>query len=214
MKEKYIKQIIKLLTCSKKRREEIKKQLSADIDGAIDAGESFETVQIRMGEPKEIADGFNQSFSDGEKKAFRRERRRRRILDIVIVILILIPVFWWMIPKNTLLKDSNVFDVDTVQAKAEEVVSLLDESDYDALKEIADDKMAELLNAKEMNQAKSHFGEDWGEFQNFGSPYLIESTQRGQHTAVVQINASYENTSVTYTISFNEDMKLNGLWMK
>ncbi len=214
MKEKYIKQIIKLLTCSKKRREEIKKQLSADIDDAVGAGETFETIQTRMGKPKEIADEFNQSFSDEEKKVFRKERRRRRILDVVVVILILIPVFWWMIPKNTWLKDSKVFDADAVQAKAEEVVSLLDESDYNALKEIADDKMAAILNAKEMNQAKSNFGEDWGEFQNLGSPYLIESTQRGQHTAIVQINASYENTSVTYTISFNEDMKLTGLWMK
>ena len=79
---------------------------------------------------------------------------------------------------------------------------------------MSDEKLAEMMNKEEMDQAKSNFGDDWGEFQNFGEVYLIESTRMGQHSAIAQINASYENTSVTYTLSFNEDMELNGVWMK
>ena len=41
MKEKYIKQIMKQLTCSKQRKEEIRKQLNADIEDALSAGEAF-----------------------------------------------------------------------------------------------------------------------------------------------------------------------------
>ncbi len=49
MKEKYIKQIMKLLTCSKKRKEEIKQQLVSDIDAAVTSGEKEEDVIKRMG---------------------------------------------------------------------------------------------------------------------------------------------------------------------
>ena len=75
MKEKYIKQIMKQLTCSKQRKEEIRKQLNADIEDALSAGEAFEKVRVRMGEPNEIANSLNQDFSEEEKKKYKRERR-------------------------------------------------------------------------------------------------------------------------------------------
>ena len=119
-----------------------------------------------------------------------------------------------MIPKNTWLKDSKIFDEKVVQEQAETAIALLDAGDYEGLKAMSDAKMAELLNEEEMEKAKDQLGEDWGSFQNFGSWYLMETTQRGIHMAVAQMNASYENTSVTYTVTFDENMKMNGLWMK
>ncbi len=214
MKEKYIKQIMKQLTCSKQRKKEIRKQLNADIEDALSAGEAFEKVRVRMGEPNEIANSLNQDFSEEEKKKYKRERRTRRILQILLVIAILIPIFWWVIPKNTWLKDSKIFDEKVVQEQAETAIALLDAGDYEGLKAMSDAKMAELLNEEEMEKAKDQLGEDWGSFQNFGSWYLMETTQGGIHMAVAQMNASYENTSVTYTVTFDENMKMNGLWMK
>lgn len=214
MKEKYIKSIIKQLTCSKSRREEIKKQLTADFDDAVSTGEKDEDIISRMGKAEEIAKDFNQGFSEEEKKIYKKERRKRRALDILVVIVVIAAALWWMLPKNTWLEDSKIFDSDAVQAKAEEVVALLDEGDYDGLKAMAADKLAPMINEDEMENARDNLSEDWGELQNYGSVYLIETTQRGQHSAVVQMTVAYENTSVTYTISFDEDMKLNGLWMK
>lgn len=214
MKEKYIKKIGQQLACSKKRREEIKKELTADIDAAIAAGEKEEDIIARMGKTEEIAKGFNQSFSEEETRMFRKERRRRRLLDILIVIVIIAALFWWMIPKNTWLKDSKRFDEAAVQKQAEEVIRLLDAEDYDGLRVIADSKLAGLINKDEMDTVKENLAEDWGEFQNYGSTYLIESTQRGKHSAVAQMTVAYENTSVTYTISFNEELKLTGLYLK
>lgn len=214
MKENYVKKIGKLLTCGKKRREEIKKELSTDIDAAVAAGEKEEEIIARMGKAEEIAKSFNQSFSEDELKIFRKERRIRRLIDILAVIVVMAVLFWWMIPKNTWLKDSKRFDETAVQKQAEEVVKLLDAGDYAGLRAMADSKMAGLINEEEMETARDNLTEDWGGFQNYGSVYLIESTQRGIHSAVVQMTAAYENTSVTYTISFDEDLKLTGLYMK
>lgn len=214
MKEKYIGKIVKQLTCSKKRKEEIKKQLESDIDEALSTGEQIEGVISRMGEAGEIASAFNQSFSEEEQKQYRKERRNKRFLQIAGVLAVLILLFWWTAPKNTLLSDSKVFDADAVKQKVETIIGYLNEENYPEIQKMSDEKLAEMMNKEEMDQAKSNFGDDWGEFQNFGEVYLIESTRMGQHSAIAQINASYENTSVTYTLSFNEDMELNGVWMK
>lgn len=214
MKVKYIKKIGRLLTCSKKRREEIQKELASDIDAAIAAGEKEEDIIARMGKAEEVAEGFNQSFSKEEIKVFRKERRIRRLIDILVVIVVMAVLFWWMIPKNTWLKDSKRFDEAAVQKQAEAVIELLDGGEYDGLRSMAEGKMAELINEEEMENARDNLAADWGEFQKYGSVYLIETTQRGQHSAVAQMTAVYENISVTYTISFDEDMKLIGLWMK
>lgn len=214
MREKYVKKIGKLLTCSKKRREEIKKELSTDIEAAIAVGEKEEEIIARMGEAEEIAKSFNRSFSDNELKAFRKERRRKRLIDILVVIVIAAILVWWMIPKNTWLRDSERFEEAVVQKQAEEVIKLLDAGDYDELRAMADSKLAGLINEEEMEAVKDNLAEDWGEFRNYGSIYLIESTQRGIHLAVAQMTVAYENTSVTYTLSFNEDLKLTGLYIK
>ncbi len=136
------------------------------------------------------------------------------MIDILVLLVVMAALFWWMIPKNTWLKDSKRFDETAVQKQAEEVVELLDAGDYDGLRAMADSKLAGLINEEEMEAARDNQAEDWGEFLNYGSVYLIESTQRGIHSAVAQMTAAYENTSVTYTISFDEDLKLTGLYMK
>lgn len=214
MKEKYIKQIMKLLTCSKKRKEEIKQQLVSDIDAAVTSGEKEEDVIKRMGTAKKIADAFNQSFSPEEVKAYKKELRKRRALDIVLVMLVIAFGLWWMMPKNKVLEDSDRFQTATVEAQAKEVVQMLDNGDYDGLRKMAVDKLAPMINEEEMEHARDNLAEDWGELLNYGSIYMVESVQRGQHSAVVQMSISYENASVTYTISFDKNMKLNGLWMK
>ena len=43
---------------------------------------------------------------------------------------------------------------------------------------------------------------------------MSEIRQRGQRYAVVQVAVMYENVEVTYTITFDENMKLAGLYMK
>ena len=43
---------------------------------------------------------------------------------------------------------------------------------------------------------------------------MSEIRQNGQRYVVVQVAVTYENVNVTYTITFDENMKLAGLYMK
>lgn len=214
MNEKYVCQIVKKLKCSKSRREEIRKQLMADLPSEAENGETLEEMIGRMGNPEEIAEEFNNSFSDSERKKYRKEKRMKRLTLIGILILALAALIYWALPKSTALESSKVFDKEEVQAKAEQVVYLLDTEDYETLYEESDEKMKSALTKSVIDEAKAAFGADWGAFQAFGNTYLAEVRQMGKRSAVVQVNVSYENVSVTYTISFDEDMNLSGLWMK
>lgn len=55
MNEKaYAKAVAKRLACSKARRDEFVHDLESDISSALAAGEAWEQVEARMGDPREV----------------------------------------------------------------------------------------------------------------------------------------------------------------
>lgn len=208
MNKKYINQIIRKLKCSKKRREEIKRQLISEMDEGLK-----DSVQS-PGNPAEIVEEFNNSFSEEEKKAYKKEKWMKIVGLVLVLFIVLAGIIWWIIPKQIWLEDSKVFDVNAVEAQAEAVVDYFGKDDYESLKEISDDKMREFLNTHDLESDKVLIGEDWGEQESVGKVYMVELTQRGRKSAVVQMHVQYENANVLYTISFNRDMELQGFWMQ
>ncbi|MFR8301077.1 MAG: HAAS signaling domain-containing protein, partial [Gordonibacter urolithinfaciens] len=78
MNEKaYAKAVAKRLACSKARRDEFVHDLESDISSALAAGEAWEQVEARMGDPREVAREFNEGLSEGELAAGRKHRRLR-----------------------------------------------------------------------------------------------------------------------------------------
>lgn len=214
MDEKYIRQIMKRMKCSKSKQGEIKKQFRTDIMAAIENGEAFEEIQKRMGTPAEIAAEFNSNFSESERKKYKKELWIMRLSLVGIILLVLAAGFYWVLPKTIEIEESRIFHKEEVMEKAEYVIGLIEAEDYETLQENANRKLKSSLNKELLDSAKNGLGADWGEFQSFGNSYLAEVRQMGKRFAVIQINASYENASVTYTISFDEDGKLAGLYMK
>lgn len=208
MNRKYINQIIRKLKCSKKKRKEIKRQLLSEMD------EELKDAMQSPGNPTEIAEEFNNSFSEEEKKVYKKEMCMK-VAGLVLVLLIIVAgIIWWMIPKQIWLEDSKVFDVNDVEAQAKTVLDCFDRDDYEALKEMSDDKMREFLNNHDLESDKPLIAEDWGKREEIGKVYMVELTQRGKKSAVVQMHVQYENANVMYTISFNRDMELQGFWMQ
>ncbi len=107
-----------------------------------------------------------------------------------------------------------MFTQSIVEEQVKQVVRELNDNDFVSLTENADDAMKEALNQETIDDARSRISSDWGEFQSYGTVYMSEIDQKGRLFAVAQVAVSYENVSVTYTITFDEDMKLVGLFMK
>lgn len=214
MGKRYVNQIVRRLKCSGKKRKEIKKQLIADVASEIENGASEKEVLKRMGKPAGIAKEFNESFSEEEKKKYKREKLLRVIGIIILIIVIVIGIIWWMLPKQIWIEDSSIFEKERVLEQSKIVVEFLEQDDYVALQQFSDDTMAALLEENDIISAKKQIGSDWGERKSVGNVYIVEITQMGIKSAVVQMHVIYEYESVMYTIIFNTDMELTGFWMQ
>ena len=95
-----------------------------------------------------------------------------------------------------------------------ETIELLDAGDYIALQERVTPQMQTLLNAETMDAAKGVLSDDWGERKMFGAVYMVELIQGNRHSAIGEITVTYENVSATYRLTYDEDMRLAGIYIR
>lgn len=212
--ETYVKLITKKVKCSKQKRQEIYKQLLADIHEEMRNGMPFDSIMLRMGEPIAIAEEFNQNLSETE---YRKYKKRKVVTGITIaaaVLAIIIAAAVWVLPSGAAFGNSGLFMQAEVEEKSEEIIRFVNEGDYEALRAASNEQLQKILTQEVIETAKKQAGEDWGDFQQFGKFYMAEQKQQGKTRAVVQVNAFYENTGITYTLFFDADMKLSGFYIK
>lgn len=212
--EKYVDSISRKVKCSKSKRVEIKQQLLSDISAALENGETLEQVMERMGSIRDVAKEFNQNLPETEFKAYVKRKRMKMITITVAVLAVILYGVYWLLPKNMEIGSSGAFEQSMVEEQVKQVITELDSNDFETLRAGSTEAVQNVLSLKIMEDVRAKIGDDWGEFRSFGNIYMSEIRQRGQLYAAAQTTASYENVSVTYTILFDEDMKLAGLYMK
>lgn len=212
--DKYVNAIARKIKCGGKRKKEIKKQLMTDIDMRMKQGEQLEEIILQMGTAKEIADGFNENISSKEQKRYARNKVLKIVLPIIAVLVFLVLYGYWMLPKSYDIGQSECFDQEQVEAAMKETIELLDAGDYAALQESAIPQMQSLLNAETMDKAKGALSDDWGERKQFGAVYMAELIQGNKHFAVGEITVTYENVSATYRLTYDEKMRLSGIYVR
>lgn len=212
--EKFVNAVMKKVKCGKTKKREIKQQLLSDISLAVERGETFHEIMARMGSVQEMADEFNDNFSEEERKKYTRQKRIKIVLVLAGILLFLAAAVYWMLPKSAEIGDSGVFQQMTVEERIKEIIGQLDGNDYDALQKNAIEEMKPYLTDEMMGASKKQIAEDWGDCKSFGTVYMAEVSQKGVHMAVGEVTVAYENVSVTYRISLDEHMKLAGLYMR
>jgi len=210
----YVNQIVKKVKCSRKKREEIRRQLLADIQMELEQGVPLDALMLRMGEPIAIAEEFNQNLSEQECRKYKRGAVGKVIAGIAAGLAVVVLAAAWFLPAGLRFGSSGLFTEAEVEAKSKEVIRMLDAEDYEALEACMDVRLQKVLTKEMIEEAKEQAGTDWGAFQEFGKCYMAEQRQQGRTRAVVQMNAAYENIGVTYTLFFNDDMKLSGFYVK
>ena len=211
---KYLNAIRRKLRCSAAKKKEIVKQLRADIDAALEKGETLEHILDAIGTPDAVAAEFNADITEKDKKRGKYEAYAKCILVIVIILALAAAVLWWFLPKSGRVGDSNRFSEQAVIEQAKQVIGCVDADDYDALCALMREDAANVLTREVLNEAKQYTAEDFGAVVAWGNAYVTEVIQQGQHVAVVEISASYEKISVTYTLIFDEELLLTGLYMR
>lgn len=212
--KKYIRQVTGKLLCSRKKKDEIRRELESDIHSALEQGEALEEILSRMGSPRTVAEEFNAVFPEAEQKAAKRRKRLGVIFSIAVVAILLILLAVWCLPRAKEIGDSRIYREEELSSRITEVIDLWDADDMEGLCRYFNGELKESVTPEELSEAKRQVSADWGERGSFGTPYMTEITQMGQTMAVVQISAAYERINVTYTITFDENMELAGFYVK
>ncbi|MBR3599378.1 MAG: DUF3887 domain-containing protein [Lachnospiraceae bacterium] len=109
----------------------------------------------------------------------------------------------------------DVYASSEVEEKTIEIIQLLSHNDYKTLRDkYAIEELKELLNDEYMIEAKNMISSDWGELCDIGTVYSAEVTQNNVLYTVVQANATYDNVSIAYTITFDDELKLAGIYFR
>ena len=212
--KKYVNAVARKLKCDGKRKREIKKQLLADIQMRENQGERLEEIISRMGKAGELADGFNENISVEEQRRYARNKVLKIVIPTVLAVIFIGMAGFWMLPKTVDIEESRVFDKEEVEAVMKETIELLDAEDYDALQKNAIPTMKPLLNAETRENMRRTLSDDWGERKQFGAVYMVEVIQGNSHLAVGERTVTYENVSVTYRLTYDEDMRFAGIYVR
>lgn len=107
------------------------------------------------------------------------------------------------------------FDEEQVKLVAQDVVSLLNAQDTEGLRAIFTEQMNTAITDEVFTQIYAAIGEG-GAFEAIDSMTVIGSTDQstGEEFATVIARAKYAAKTFTYTISFNKDMQVAGLYYK
>lgn len=212
--EKYVSEITQKIKCTRAKKLEIQKQLLSDISMRREAGESLEQIMESMGTAGEIADAFAQNLTEADKKAYKKRKILIIFSAIALALLLLCLYVWWAIPKQVDISGSEKYSQERIASEVEKVIELLDQNDYTAIQMLAADKLRNIMNEQVIGPAKDGICADWGERLAVGNVYSGGVKQKGNLIIVTQTDVIYENVSVVYTISFDEDMKLSGLYIR
>lgn len=217
--QSYVKAVAKRLACSKERRGEFARDLESDIAAALASGETWQRVEQRLGDPRQMAQEFNEGLSDAERAVGRRRKRNRVIALAIAALLVMAAVLaaatWWATPRTAPAGQGAGATEQQVLERAREAVGYMGEGDYDALRSMAPASLRDRLPDELLNEARSTVGGgDWGAFTSFGTAYANEVTQAGQTIEAVEIVAVYENAVVTYTLTFDENLQMTNFFVR
>ena len=210
----YINKIVRKIKCSAAKKKEIRKELLMEIELRQEQGEALESIISQMGNMKEIADSFNENISPKEKRKYVVKKVLSIVAVIAFVLLLASVALYKIVPKRVNIEKSEYFDKQTVEETVKETIMLLDNEEYRVLQENAIEKMKEFINEETMGNAKAQVADEWGKRQSFGAIYMSEMIQTGEHFAVAEIAVSYEHVTAVYTLTYDQDMKMAGIYIR
>ncbi|MBE5944074.1 MAG: DUF3887 domain-containing protein [Lachnospiraceae bacterium] len=149
--------------------------------------------------------------------------RKRKGFMIALVVAFIICVITFVAVR--LIDDSKSSEANTTEVmevyaskEVEErtilIIELISCNDFSTIREeYSLPELREVLKDDYMLQSKAMVNEDWGELVSIGTVYSVEVTQNNTNYIVVQVIATYDNVSVAYTITFDENLMLAGIYM-
>lgn len=111
-------------------------------------------------------------------------------------------------------KLSDAFDESTLKSRGQEVVNLIVNEEYDKISAQMSDKMKEAVSSEELEKT---LRDTWdsvkgklGEFEKISKEGIVGAENLA---SVIEV-AKFKNGKVQFTINYNENMDLEGIFLK
>ena len=114
--------------------------------------------------------------------------------------------------NSTKLSDS--FDEDTVTTAAKQVIDYMNSGDFDRVNAMLREDCKELLTNEVLSDAVDKTYSKAGSFVEYKDSNIIGKKDKDTDYAIALVQAKYENQSVMFTISFDTNMEVIGIYMK
>lgn len=111
-------------------------------------------------------------------------------------------------------KLSEDFDESKVKSSSQEIVQMFCKGDYDKIVDQMSDKMKSAINAEQLKEAWDPMQGKLGEFKSISKEAAVGKEIEGEDVATVVEIVEFENGKAQFTITYNKDMKLEGLFIK
>ena len=108
------------------------------------------------------------------------------------------------------------FDKDEVGSAAEEIVGLATTGDYDSIINALRDDLKSSITADQLKEGWAPLFEKAGAVDSITKTVFSSTKDKttGEEYAVVQVLAKHANANLIYTLSFDKDLALVGLYLK
>ena len=136
----------------------------------------------------------------------------KKLLSKLSILLLIIITFTACSPKSL----PEKFDAEKVKASAESVITLFNNEEYDKItNEFIREDLKAGLTPDILSNAKAQVMPNSGSFTEFSKSSLVaQKDKTGNDIVAAVIAVKYQNQTVTYTISFDENLKIIGFYLK
>ena len=138
--------------------------------------------------------------------------RTKKRIGLLILLLVVCTFSLSACGKKAL---SSEFDPEEVEELAISVVEMVNNEDTEGIKSLCNDEMKKAMTDDIFDQVSDTLKE-FGEYKEISKIDLTEVKDKAtkKPIAVAVLKVKYTNKQVMYTISFDTDMKLAGLYLK
>lgn len=106
------------------------------------------------------------------------------------------------------------FDKETVEASAKQVIEYLNSGDYDSVNAMLREDCKKILTNDILSDAVDQVYGKAGSFAEYTKINIIGQKDKNVDYAVAIVKAKYEKKNVIFTISFDQNLEVVGIYMK
>lgn len=109
---------------------------------------------------------------------------------------------------------SEDFDEAEIRANMEKFVLLVSDGDFEAARDMFSSGMQEAMTIEDFQQDVNEKLAELGKFEKIKADAIVEREIDGENYAVAAVVCEYEEGSATYTITFDTEGRVCGVYLK